>query len=209
MLLNLLFQQPGVAILLLLAIIVVISVHEYSHALAGYLLGDKTAEHEGRLTLNPLSHLDLMGSLMLIIVGFGWGRPVPFNPYNLRWPKWGPAAVSLAGPVSNFIMAFVFAGILALIRPTYGVDNYLTLFLIFLVMYSVGLGLFNLIPIPPLDGSRVLLTLLPHRYDWLAIWLQRNGFWLLIGLLIVLQFSDQGFFLHVVNAILGLFGLQL
>lgn len=209
MILSLFFTDPAQALLLCLAIIIVISVHEYSHALAGYLLGDKTAEHEGRLTLNPLAHLDPMGTVLLIIVGFGWGKPVPFNPYNLRWSKWGSAAVALAGPLSNFIMAVIFAAGLSWVAPHYGLDNYLTMLLIFLVVYSVGLGLFNLIPIPPLDGSKVLFTLLPARYTWLAVWLQRNGMWLLLALLLVLRFSDQTIFMDVVNGILGLFGLRL
>src|SRR3989339_1829095 len=107
MLFNLL-QDPPLLIIVPLAIIIVISLHEFSHALMGYLLGDKTAEHEGRLTLNPLAHLDPFGTVMLLLVGFGWGKPVPFNPYNLKFQKWGPAWIALAGPLSNFLSAIFF-----------------------------------------------------------------------------------------------------
>ena len=108
MILGLLFSQPVLFIAWIAAILVALSVHEFSHALAGTVLGDNTAKNMGRLTLNPLAHLDMIGTLMLLIVGFGWGKPVPFNPFNLKYPKWGPAIVALAGPFANLICVVIF-----------------------------------------------------------------------------------------------------
>jgi Zn-dependent protease len=190
------------AVIVLVALMIVIAIHEFSHALASYSLGDHTAEHEGRLTLNPLSHLDIVGSLMLLFVGFGWGKPVPFNPYNLRWRKWGSAAVALAGPVSNFVTAAIFTFILRLVVGHVSDTSYLITFLIFLIIYSLLLGVFNLLPIPPLDGSKILLTLLPVKYEYIGIWLQKNGFLTLIILLIVLDLAQIPLFAIVVNFIL-------
>ena len=103
MLFNLLFQSPELFMIIILAIIYAITIHEFSHALAAETLGDATAKFNGRLTLNPLAHLEFLGTLMLLMAGFGWGKPVPVNIYNLKWRKYGEALVSLAGPLSNFL----------------------------------------------------------------------------------------------------------
>lgn len=198
MLFNLL-QDPPLLIIVPLAIIIVISLHEFSHALMGYLLGDKTAEHEGRLTLNPLAHLDPFGTIMLLIVGFGWGKPVPFNPYNLKYQKWGPAWIALAGPVSNFLSAIFFAVVLKIVSNFVDPNSYVVVFLFYLIFFDIILGLFNLIPIPPLDGSKLLFALLPLKYENVAFWLQRNGSFLLMALLIFMYFSNGNFFGVIVN----------
>lgn len=156
----LLFVMSGVACLICL------TVHELSHGLAAYKLGDPTAKLNGRLTLNPLSHVDWIGLFLLLAVGVGWAKPVPVDPRNFREPRKGMAMTALAGPLSNFVLALVSLGIGSLLfhfGPTSQPVAYILLFLCQLSVLNVGLGLFNLIPIPPLDGSRVVEMFLPER----------------------------------------------
>ncbi|MGQ9676799.1 MAG: site-2 protease family protein [Chloroflexota bacterium] len=151
----------------ILAILLAITVHEASHAFSAELLGDRTAKALGRVTLNPVAHLDPMGTIMLLIsafsgYGFGWGKPVPINPYNLRrvGPKTGMALSAFAGPLANLVTAGILSLPLRLdIIPSYGLWE----FILILAMVNVFLALFNLIPIPPLDGFSVLLGFLPNR----------------------------------------------
>ena len=160
----LLFAMSGAACLICL------TVHELAHGIAAYRLGDPTAKLNGRLTLNPLSHIDWIGLFLLLAVGVGWAKPVPVDPRNFQHPRSGMAITALAGPVSNFLLALFTMGVGSLIfwsgassRPV----AYLLLFLCQLAVLNIGLGLFNLIPIPPLDGSKVLDLLLPERaYRW-------------------------------------------
>lgn len=184
----------GLVIAFLLSIAIGITIHEFSHALAAYLMGDTTARDAGRLTLNPLAHLDPLGSFMLLFAGFGWGKPTPYNPYQLRFLKWGPALVAIAGPVSNLIGAAGSIGLLALIRPYLSGGNLLVLFLGTLFLVNVMLMLFNLIPIPPLDGSQLLFSAMPARFDNLKYFMARNGPILLLALLIMDNFIGVGFF---------------
>ena len=156
----LLFVMSGVACLICL------TVHELSHGLAAYKLGDPTAKLNGRLTLNPLSHVDWIGLFLLLAVGVGWAKPVPVDPRNFREPRKGMAMTALAGPLSNFVLALVSLGIGSLLfhfGPTSQPVAYILLFLCQLSVLNVGLGLFNLIPFPPLDGSRVVEMFLPER----------------------------------------------
>lgn len=156
---------------LAVAFVVGIAFHEFSHALTARHLGDDTAERLGRLTLNPLRHLDPAGTALLLLVGFGWGKPVPVNAYRLRnGPRTGMAVVAAAGPVSNFVMAALAAlpvrlGLVPLVglapQPWWTAGEYVGLFLFFLIFINVVLGLFNLIPLAPLDGFKVALGLLP------------------------------------------------
>jgi Zn-dependent protease len=122
MLLAQLFSDPWLTVATLVAFLIALSVHEASHALAAFWLGDRTAYREKRLTLNPFSHIDWTGFLMLVTVGFGWGKPVPFNPYNLKWQRIGPALIAAAGPISNFLLGVVatlgFAIAFASLGPT-------------------------------------------------------------------------------------------
>ena len=160
----LLFVMSGAACLICL------TVHELSHGLAAYRLGDPTAKLNGRLTLNPLSHVDWIGLFLLLAVGVGWAKPVPVDPRNFREPRKGMAITALAGPLSNFVLALVSLGIGSLLfhfGPTSQPAAYILLFLCQLSVLNVGLGLFNLIPIPPLDGSRVVEMFLPEAaYRW-------------------------------------------
>lgn len=170
-----------------LAVLVMsVVVHEVSHGTMANYLGDPTARYQGRLTLNPLSHIDPIGSvifpMMSYLVGgviFGWAKPVPFNPYNLRNQRWGPAFVALAGPGSNILMAAVFA---MLIRygDFLGFSAPLMQMLGVIVIINLVLAIFNAVPIPPLDGSKVLYALLPKNLYWLEEYLEAYGWFALI-----------------------------
>lgn len=173
------------ALALYLALLISLVVHEYLHALVGYLLGDETAKRMGRLTLNPLAHADLVGTVLLPLMAIfshfpviGWAKPVPFNPYNLRDQKWGPTLVALAGPFSNFAMAAIFLGVLKalLVAAQMPINNLLVIFLGYLVLINVVLGLFNFIPVPPLDGSKLLNALLDApKYRRFLFMLETRG----------------------------------
>ena len=154
----------------ILILILSVVVHEVAHGWAAYFLGDPTAKLAGRLTLNPLPHLDPLGSVFLPLllfithspILFGWAKPVPYNPYNLQAGRWGPAIVGLAGPVSNLFLAGVFS---IIIRLTIGIAPMAFFELAaMIVIINLGLAIFNLIPIPPLDGSKILFALIPYRY---------------------------------------------
>lgn len=164
------------------ALIISLSIHEFAHAYTADRLGDNTPRLLGRVTLNPLAHLDPVGTLLILFAGFGWGRPVPFNPINLSDPKKHSALIAFAGPLSNFIMASVLALIFHLLPLNSLVSNFLYL----TIFYNVALGVFNLIPIAPLDGSKVVEGFLPPslHIQWLQI--QRYG----IFLLMILIFTD-------------------
>ena len=158
-------------------ILIALSVHECAHAWAAYKLGDSTAKNFGRMTINPLKHLDPLGVLCMIVAGFGWARPVPVNSRNLRNPKRDMVLISLAGPASNIILAFIGLLILRILQVlvlpalsaaaigTFGVDAIAMLlqFLMLFCMLNAGLAIFNLLPIPPLDGSHLLALILPSR----------------------------------------------
>lgn len=162
MLIQLLFLDPIAYVMVATAILFGFTIHEYSHAQAAHLLGDPTAKAQGRLTINPLAHIDPIGTLLIFIVGFGWGKPVPFNPLNLRNPKWGSALVGLAGPLSNFILA-LFVGLLLRLFP-FSNPGIIIFFSIF-TWLNIILGLFNLLPVPPLDGSHIFIAALPRSME--------------------------------------------
>lgn len=186
MLITYLFTQPEIFIVWLICMLIGVSVHEFSHALAGYWEGDDTAQREGRLTFNPLKHIDWIGLLLLVIVGFGWGKPVPFNPHNLKHKKFGPALVSIAGPISNFILVILAGITLTLIANFSNLDtnNLLVIFLLSLMQINMILMLFNLLPVPPLDGSKILYVFLPYSMRHVVVFLETWGTWILFALLI-------------------------
>ncbi len=158
----------GTFIALLIALVIALSMHEYAHAWTANYLGDDTPRAYGRLTLNPLAHLDPIGSLLLVFAGFGWAKPVPVNPYNLnRRSPAGLMWVSLAGPASNFLMAVVAAIPLRLgleYLPSSDSLDSLWLFLFYFIQINLGLMLFNLLPLAPLDGEKIAVYLLPPAW---------------------------------------------
>jgi Zn-dependent protease len=160
MLLSSLFSDPLLFLVAAVAILASLSFHEFCHAAMALYLGDDTAHRSGRLTLNPLAHVDMLGLAAILTIGFGWGKPVPFNPYNLRNQKWGPVLVAFAGPLSNLVLFTITALTLRLLAPSLSSGNALTTFLIVMAQFNAALFLFNLIPIPPLDGSKFLLSAL-------------------------------------------------
>lgn len=141
-----------------LALIIAVTIHEFAHALIADKLGDPTPTLAGRLSLNPLKHLDPIGTLMLLIFRFGWGKPVPFDPFNLRHPKRDSALIALAGPTSNLILAALLSVVLKLTALP------LLTLLIPIIIININLAIFNLLPIPPLDGSKILYGLLPLNW---------------------------------------------
>ncbi len=153
-LINLLSQDPLQFVLFALALVVAITIHEFAHAYVADRLGDPTPRIQDRTNLNPLSHLDPIGTIAILFVGFGWGKPVPYDPYNLENPKRDSLLIALAGPSSNFILATALAIIINLVPA-------LALWLVPIIYLNVVLGVFNLLPVPPLDGSKILTGLLP------------------------------------------------
>lgn len=178
-------------VLRLAAVLLCLTVHETCHGLAAYALGDPMARRAHRLSLNPLRHIDWFGLLMMFAAGFGWAKPVPVNPNYFKKPKQGMALTALAGPVSNFLLALLtlLAARIFCDVAAYSETNQRILdFLLMVAVLSIGLGLFNLVPIPPLDGSKVLFAVLPDRaYDWLM----RNERYGML-LLFALVFFDVG-----------------
>lgn len=170
-------------LLRVVAVFLCLTVHESSHGLAAWVLGDPTAKREHRLSLNPLRHIDLLGLLMMFFVGFGWAKPVPVDMRYFKNPKSGMAITALAGPVSNFLLAIVlllactFMNVYVQVTP---VTLTLYQFLFTTAFLSVGLGTFNLIPIPPLDGSKVLFAFLPDTSYMKLMYYERYGMILLL-----------------------------
>lgn len=160
------------SIFFVIVLIISVILHEIAHGYMALYLGDPTAKYAGRLTLNPISHIDPMGSIIVPLVLsmfpggiiFGWAKPVPYNPYNLKAGKWGPALVALAGPGTNFIVAAVFALILSH-AGLLGIDSVALPLIQTIVYLNLALMWFNLIPVPPLDGSKVLFAILPYRFQ--------------------------------------------
>ena len=141
------------------SLIIAVTIHEFAHAFIADKLGDPTPSLQGRVTLNPIAHLDPVGTIMLLLFRFGWGKPVPFDPFNLRHPKRDSALIALAGPASNLILATLLS-----ITAKLSGSPLLILFSTPLIMMNINLAIFNLLPVPPLDGSKILYGLLPM--DW-------------------------------------------
>ena len=196
------------AVLRVAAVLLCLTVHETCHGLAAFALGDPTAKSMHRLSLNPLHHIDWFGLLMMFTAGFGWAKPVPVDPRYFKKPKEGMALTSLAGPVSNFLLAFLLIFISKLIylyapyTPMW--DTVFTFCLYTVAPLSIGLGLFNLLPIPPLDGSKVAAVLLPDR---LYVQLMRYERY---GIILLLLLSWLGLTGNLIgNAIMGVYGFLL
>lgn len=173
----------------LLILIVSIIAHEVAHGIAALWQGDATAKHAGRLTLNPIPHIDPVGSILLPVlftlsgspIMFGWAKPVPINPYNFRNQRFGEAFVAAAGPLTNLLIAGVF---LIMLKTATFTDPGFTNFAAVAVIINIILALFNLMPIPPLDGSKILFSLIPQRFYGFRKWMEQKGF--IVGLVVVL-----------------------
>ena len=183
----LIWEQIKLLIYTAPATLLAISAHEFAHGLVSYWLGDPTPKRDGRLSLNPLHHLDLVGTICMLVFRFGWAKPVKVNPQYYKNPKQGMALTALAGPVMNLILAFLFLGIFVGLfhvteGSTEGILGYLMLLAQYTAIMNIGLGVFNLIPIPPLDGSKVLGIFLPQRTYFQLMRYERYG-----GLLMIVQ----------------------
>jgi Zn-dependent protease len=193
-----------VTILSLVILLFSVIIHELAHGYAAFSMGDPTAKYEGRLTLNPLKHLDPFGSiilpLLLYISGspilFGWAKPVPVNPYNFRDKKWGELKVSLAGPLSNITLAVFFGLVLRFLPNSVLLSNPgIAIALTYIVTINLWLAIFNLIPVPPLDGSWILFSFLPEKYFYVKNFLRQYGVIILIFLILFGNF----FWFKIIN----------
>ena len=169
--LDILFQNPIVFVLLIGALIISLSIHEFAHAFAAVKLGDDTPKYFGRVTLDPRAHIDPIGLLVLVVAGFGWGKPVGFNPINLKNPKRDSALIAAAGPLSNFVLAALLALVFHLVGGGHifvvmNVGSLAMQFLAYLIFYNLILGIFNLIPVHPLDGFKVVRGFLSGNLVW-------------------------------------------
>lgn len=173
-----LFSYPPVILVYLVPVILIsLTFHEFSHAFSSYRLGDPTAKYAGRLTLNPMKHLDIMGTMMFLFSRFGWAKPVPINPMYYKDRRKGTMIVSLAGPLSNILIAFIFSFPMIYLERKYGIRsgsfftsfNYVAIaynFSSLFYMINIGLAAFNILPVPPLDGSKILSGVLPPEYSF-------------------------------------------
>lgn len=192
-------------------LIIAMTVHEYAHAVTAVMLGDPTPRMQGRLTLNPSAHIDPIGLLMLFLVRFGWAKPVMVNPYNFKHPRRDDILVSLAGPFSNLLTAFITLVIMVIllesgVHMTQGMHTVFSLILI----YNINFAIFNMLPIPPLDGSQVLRQLLPYELAQKYREIERYSFLILIVFLMTPILGDilvpmQRFILQIFQAIIGIF----
>jgi len=189
-----------------------ITFHEFSHAWMANRKGDPTAKYAGRLTLNPLAHIDIIGLALLYLYGFGWAKPVPVNPYNFRNPQKDELWVSLAGPGSNMVLALILGIIFRFLISTYPFSSEASTHQLFLIMLVKGiqlnlvLAVFNLIPVNPLDGSHILAGILPLRYQSQLQQIQRYSFYVLLGVIILDYFLNLGILWTIFKPFIFFFG---
>ena len=183
-------------ILLAPPILVALTFHEYAHGYVALRFGDPTAKMAGRLTLNPLSHLDPIGTIMLFVVHFGWAKPVPVDPRYFRNPKQDMLWVALAGPGANMVLAFISGILLSMLGrgSLFGSHNMLLIMLQYSLFINLALAVFNMLPIPPLDGSKVLRGLLPYQYQHIADQMEMYGPWALMGLIMMGMLTGRSIF---------------
>ncbi len=185
MMLSYLFSNPLLFLISAGSLLVALTIHEFAHAWMADRLGDPTPKYQGRVTLNPLAHLDPMGTVAILLIGFGWGKPVQFDPFNLKDPKRDTALISFAGPASNLIVAVILSIVVSLLPNITIVLNLLGPALVYAIYINVMLAIFNLVPVYPLDGQKILSAFLPKEtalaYE---IFMRRYGSLVLISLLI-------------------------
>ncbi len=194
--------NPTTIIIRVITLVIAFTIHEFSHAWVATMFGDETPRNAGRLTLNPLAHLDLFGSLLLLVAGFGWAKPVPINPYAMR-SRSGVMWTSLAGPFSNFLMAIVAAIPLRLGVNYIGGSNFLGLFLEDFMLINLVLMLFNLIPIAPLDGEKIAEYVWPPAWGRVLERISRYGPVILIFLVLLGSFGSFNILGAVINPPMG------
>jgi Zn-dependent protease len=207
--------NPLLFLVMLLAMLSALVVHELGHALVAHWQGDSTPQRMGRLTLNPLAHLDVWGTLLLVTVGFGWAKPVPYNPQNLRLKTVGPLLVSLAGPGINLLTGFISMVLLLLLQGR-GLppENALIIFFQMFLVISVALAVFNLLPFPPLDGAELVRHALSHPrfFTWRAWW-ERYAYRVFLVLIVLDIVGQVGILSRIVHGlsswVLGFYGLLL
>lgn len=207
--LNLLKVSPQLFFLYIIAILIALSVHEFAHALAAAWRGDDTARLMGRLTLNPAAHVDGLGALSFLLLGFGWGKPVPVNGAVLKNQRKDFLLIALAGPFSNLILAIISALLLKGLLLFLPFENLLIIFLTILATLNLLLMMFNLLPLPPLDGFNLLAYFLPNKYRFLVA---RYGYWLFVVLLVLSiagDFSVFSWMYTIVEWFFRLFNLPL
>ncbi len=191
-------------------LIISITVHEFAHAKTAQKLGDPTAAMAGRVSLNPMRHLDPLGSLCMLFFGFGWGKPVPVAVLNFKNPKRGSALVALAGPMSNLLMACLWGFLLGALYPLLPYGGYFHQLLVIAVQLNCVLCVFNLLPITPLDGSRILALILPDRWYYKMLKYERILFAVLVGLMLlnildpVIRFLANGLMIGIEHTFIAL-----
>ena len=185
---SILSQSPLLFVIYLVALLMAIAVHEFSHAFVADKLGDPTPRLQGRVTLNPKAHIDLMGILFLFMFGFGWGRPVQFDPFNLKSPRRDAALISVAGPISNLLIAVILSLVLRATSMS---------FLIIFIQLNVMLAVFNLLPIHPLDGFKIVGGLLPE--DKAREWYQLERYGLLFLILLILPIGEGSMISSIIS----------
>lgn len=203
-LLSLLFSNPGLFIALAVLLLYSVIAHEVAHGWIAYLFGDDTARRYGRLTLNPASHLDPTGTIMLFIVGFGWARPVPVNYYRLKHSQFGLMSVALAGCAANILIATI--ALFLLQRPSMSASQVFSTMLSILARINIILGAFNLIPVPPLDGSKILMSFLSDDAQRTFARIEPYGFFILAFLLFTGLLNPViGFMENLIYGLIALF----
>ncbi len=204
-----------ITIFSLVVLLFSVIIHELAHGYVAYSLGDPTAKYQGRLTLNPLKHLDPFGSVVLPLLLFisqspilvGWAKPVPINPYNFKDQKWGALKVAVAGPATNIALALFFGLLIRFTPPEF--FNFFTRndfnILLFIVHLNIILAIFNLVPIPPLDGSWILFKFIPQRFEKIRVFLNQYGIFILIFLIFFGGLQGLGvivdYFSHLITGI--------
>ncbi|MFW5703662.1 MAG: site-2 protease family protein [Patescibacteria group bacterium] len=204
-----LFSNPIVFVFVAVTIVIAITVHEFFHAFAADKLGDPTPRLMGRISLNPMRHLDLFGTIFILLAGFGWGKPVQFDPFNLENPRRDAAIIAVAGPISNFVMAIA-GSLLAKGVDLFGGGSFLlNQFLFVFILLNLTLGVFNLIPVHPLDGFKIVGGLLPDEkaHEWYG--LERYGFIFLLLMILPLGPGGNSMVDSIIRPIIQFLGLFL
>ena len=197
-----LFDQPEVLVLLIPILLFALSFHEFAHGWVANKLGDPTAKYQGRLTLNPVAHLDPVGSLMILFVGFGWAKPVPVDSRYLANPRTDMMKIAFAGPASNLLLAFIGGTLLRIIG--FKMDPYSTILNYFTII-NISLAVFNMIPIPPLDGSQVFSGIMIRKNPQLVMNLQMYGPQILLGLILFGMFTGVSIIWIVMSPFVNFF----